>query len=225
MGHASSANAGRTRRPGSCEIRRTYLGPDATQPRVTVRPKPPVLLGATSEANRRRRVGIVSDNPNPGLVRRLQGSRLSVTRPVSCRRFLPAPAANSLRNSMPTLDPALRLSLGHLPFCLAASLSVSLRLALRRSVGVRRASISELVTQCSSGRATSMGLREIQMFSPPFRRSSPRGDRESPTLPHGHHRPRLHEDAPCIGVTVSGGAAVYSGATEMGGVTVYSGVT
>jgi len=65
---------------------------------------------------------------NPaGLVRRLQGSRRSVTRTVCCRKILPAPAASSLRNSMPTLDPALRPSLGHLPFRLAASLPASLR--------------------------------------------------------------------------------------------------
>ena len=32
-------------------------GPDATQPRVTVRPKPPVLLGATSSTDRWRRAG------------------------------------------------------------------------------------------------------------------------------------------------------------------------
>jgi len=88
--------------------------------------------------------GIVSDNPTPGLVRRLQGSRRSVTRTVCCRKILPAPAASSLRNSMPTLDPALRPSLGHLPFRLAASLPASLRPALRRSVGVRRESIGEL---------------------------------------------------------------------------------
>jgi hypothetical protein len=37
--------------------------PDATQPRVTVRPKPPVLLGATSTMGRWHRAGAVSDNP------------------------------------------------------------------------------------------------------------------------------------------------------------------
>ena len=121
------------------------MGPDATQPRVTVRPKPPVLLGATSETHRRLRYGIVSDNPVPGLVRRLQGSHHSVTRYACRRKLLPAPAASPLRNSMPTLDPALRPSLGHLRVRLAASLPASLRPALRRSVGVRRASISELV--------------------------------------------------------------------------------
>ena len=120
--------------------------PDATQPRVTVRPKPPVLLGATSETHRRRRAGIVSDNPDPGLVRRLQGSHHSVTRTICCRKLPPAPAASSLRNSVPTLDPALRLSLGHLPVRLAASLPASLRPTLRRSVRVRRAFVSELVT-------------------------------------------------------------------------------
>ena len=160
------------------------MGRDATQPRVTVRPKPPVLLGATSETNRRHRFGIVSDNPNPGLVRWLQGSHHSVTRHACCRKLLPAPAASSSRNSMPTLDPALRLSLGHLSVHLAALLPASLRPALRLSVGVRRAFISELGTPCASCRRRSMRFREIQMFSPPFPRSSPMGPRESPTHPH-----------------------------------------
>ena len=161
-----------------------HMGPDATQPRVTVRPKPPVLLGATSETHRRHRSGIVSDNPLPGLVRQLQGSRHSVTRYVFRRKLHPAPAASPLRNSMPTLDPALRLSLGHLPVHLAASLPASLRPALRRFVGVRRAFISELVQPCSSSGGRSMRFREIQTFSPPFPQSSPTGSRESPTLPH-----------------------------------------
>jgi hypothetical protein len=167
------------------------LTPDATQPRVTVRPKPPVLLGATSETHHRHRSRIVSDNPFPGLVRRLQGSHHSETRYACCRKLLPAPAASPLRDPMPTLDPALRLSLGHLPVCLAASLLASLRLTLRRSVGVRRAFISELVPHCASCRARSMRFREIQTFSPPFHRSSPRGLRPSPTHPHG--------DAPVTG--------------------------
>lgn len=161
------------------------MGPDATQPRVTVRPKPPVLLGATSETNRRHRFGIVSDNPNPGLVRRLQGSHHSATRHVCRRNLLPAPAASSLQNSMPTLDPALRLSLGHLPARLAAALPASLRPALRLSVGVRRASVSELVQHCASCRRRSMRFREIQTFSPSFHQSSPVRTRESPTHPHG----------------------------------------
>ena len=126
------------------------ITPDATQPRVTVRPKPPALLGATSETHRRRHAKIVSDNPGPGLVRWLQGSHLSVTRSILCRKLPPAPAANSLRSSMPTLDRALRLSLGHLPIRLAALLLASLQLTLRWSVRVRRAFISGLVTPCSS---------------------------------------------------------------------------
>jgi hypothetical protein len=151
------------------------IRPDATQPRVTVRPKPPVLLGATSKTNRRHRSGIVSDNPIPGRVRRLQGSHHSETRHVCCRKLLPAPAASPLRDSMPTLDPALRLSLGHLLVRLAASLPASLRATLRRSVGVRRALISELLPPCASCRIRSMRFREIQTFSPPFYPSSPRG--------------------------------------------------
>ena len=37
--------------------------PYATQPRVTVRPKPPVLLGAASTMTRWQRAVVVSDNP------------------------------------------------------------------------------------------------------------------------------------------------------------------
>jgi hypothetical protein len=161
------------------------MTPGATQPRVTVRPKPPVLLGATSETHHRRRSGIVSDNPFPGLVRRLQGSHHSETRYACCRKLLPAPAASPLRNSVPTLDPALRLSLGHLSVRLAASLLASFPPTLRRSVGVRRAFISELETPCASCHIRSMRFREIQTFSPPFHLSSPRGPRPSPTHPHG----------------------------------------
>jgi hypothetical protein len=175
-------------RPGGGKDSGT-LGPDATQPRVTVRPKPPVLLGATSETNRRRRAEIVSDNPNPGLVRRLQGSHLSVTRTACCRRLRPAPAANSRKSSVPTLDPALRLSLGHLPFRLAAFLPASLRQTLRCAVGVRRASISELMQPCASQCARSMPFCEIQTFSPPIHHSSPRDARTSPTLPHAARPP------------------------------------
>jgi hypothetical protein len=45
------------------------MGPDATQPRVTVRPKPPVLLGATSETNRQHRVWdrVGQSQSGPGL--------------------------------------------------------------------------------------------------------------------------------------------------------------
>ena len=160
------------------------LSPDATQPRVTVRPKPPVLLGATSATSRWHRAGIVSDNPNPGLVRRLQGSHRSVARTVLIRFLLPAPTASPLRDSKPTLDPALRRSLGHLPVHLAASLPASLRPTLRRYVGVRRAFISELVQPCAFCRRRSMRFREIQTFSPPFPLSSPGGPRPSPTHPH-----------------------------------------
>ena len=159
------------------------LSPDATQPRVTVRPKPPVLLGATSETARRRRAGIVSDNPSPSLVRRLQGSHRSVTRTIFCRKLPPAPTASPLRDSKPTLDPALRLSLGHLPVRLAAFLPASLRPTLRWSVGVRRAFISELLTLCASRHTRSIRIREIQTFSPPFRRSSPRRRRYPRLIP------------------------------------------
>ena len=99
------------------------MSPHATQPRVTVRPKPPVLLGATSETYRRHHARIVSDNPGPGLVRRLQGSHLSVTRSVCCRKLPPAPAASSLRNSCrPSIEPC---------GCLSATFHSTLRLRFR----------------------------------------------------------------------------------------------
>jgi hypothetical protein len=59
---------------------RVDRAPGATQPRVTVRPKPPVLLGATSAMSRWPRTGIVSDNPRPSRTRRLQGSHRATPR-------------------------------------------------------------------------------------------------------------------------------------------------
>ena len=168
--------ADRTRRPARYpSVFATDFTPDATQPRVTVRPKPPVLLGATSSTDRWRRVGIVSDNPAPGRTRRLQGSHRATPRTIFDRFCPPAPAPIPLRFSSPTLNPALQHSLGHLRFRLAASPPASLAPTLRRLLGVRRASVSELKKGCASGHARSMGFREIQTFSPPFQRSSPRG--------------------------------------------------
>src|ERR1700679_3923104 len=159
------------------------LSPDATQPRVTVRPKPPVLLGATSATSRWHRAGIVSDNPNPGLVRRLQGSHRSVARTVLIRFLLPARTASPLRDSKPTLDPALRRSLGHLQCCLAAFLPASLPPTLRRSFGVRRGSVSELVTPCADRHTRAMGFHQTPPFSPSFVASSPRGSPSTPNPP------------------------------------------
>jgi len=56
---------------------------------------------------------------------------------VLIRFLLPAPTASPLRDSKPTLDPALRRSLGHLRCCLAAFLPASRPPTLRRSFGVR----------------------------------------------------------------------------------------
>src|ERR1700753_1218532 len=136
-------------------------GPDATQPRVTVRPKPPVLLGATSAVGRWRRAGIVSDNPDPCRPPRLQGSRRDVPRTTCSRNFLPTPVTLPLRGSLPSLGPALQRSLGFPPFRLAASLRASLAPTLRRSLGVRRALVSELGTACATHNTGSMASREI----------------------------------------------------------------
>src|ERR1700728_427298 len=146
--------------------------PDATQPRVTVRPKPPVLLGATSSTIRWHRAGVVSDNPRPSRSRRLQGSHRDAPRTISDRILLPTPVTLPLRGSLPFLDPALQRSLGFLPFRLAASLPASLAPTFRCSLEVRRALVSELKTGCASRHARSMAIREIQMFSPPFSASS-----------------------------------------------------
>src|SRR5271154_6592398 len=109
-------------------------GPDATQPRVTVRPKPPVLLGATSTVGRWHRAGTVSDNPGPSRPQRLQGSHRDAPRTITGRIFLPTPVTLPLRGSLPFLDPALQRSLGFPPFHLAASLRASLAPALRHSL-------------------------------------------------------------------------------------------
>ena len=155
-------------------VRRTRC-PDATQPRVTVRPKPPVLLGATSTMSRWHRAGVVSDNPRPSRPRRLQGSHRDAPRTISVRNFVPTPVTPPLRGSLPALDLALQRSLGFPPFRLAASLRASLASTLRWSLEVRWALVSELKTGCASRYAGSMGIREIQTFSPHFSVSSPRG--------------------------------------------------
>jgi hypothetical protein len=147
--------------------------PDATQPRVTVRPKPPVLLGAASTMTRWQQAVVVSDNPRPYRPRRLQGSRRDAPRTIFVRSFQPTPVTLPLRGSLPSLDPTLRCSLGFPLFRLAASLWASLASTLRRSLEVRRAFVSELETDCASRHARSMDIREIQTFSPSFFRSSP----------------------------------------------------
>ena len=150
------------------------MGPDATQPRVTVRPKPPVLLGATSPTGRWHRAGFVSDKPGPSRPRRLQGSHRGAPRTISSRILVPTPVTLPLRGSLPFLDPALQRSLGFPPFRLAASLRASLAPTLRRLLEVRRALVSELGTPCATRHTGSMPNREIPMFSPSFSMSSPR---------------------------------------------------
>jgi hypothetical protein len=156
-------------------------GPDATQPRVTVRPKPPVLLGATSTMGRWHRAEVVSDDPCPSRSRRLQGSHRDASRTISDRILLPTPVTLPLRGSLPSLDPALQRSLGFPPFRLAASLGASLAPTLRCSLEVRRALVSELETDCASHDPRSMPIREIQMFSPSFSASSPSGATSIPS--------------------------------------------
>jgi hypothetical protein len=158
------------------------MSPDATQPRVTVRPKPPVLLGATSATTRWPQTEIVSDNPRPGRTQRLQGSRCATPRTIFRRFLRPAPAPVPLRFSVPSLDPALRHSLGYLQFRLAASPSASLARPFRSSLGVRRASVSELRTGCASRHTRSMGIREIHLLSPPFCDSSTSAATSIPNL-------------------------------------------
>ena len=149
------------------------LSPDATQPRVTVRPKPPVLLGATSAVSRWAQAEIVSDNLHPHRSRRLQGSRRDTPRNTSGRIFLPTPVTLPLRGSHPSLDPALQRSLGFPSFRLAASLRASLAPTLRCSLEVRWALVSELGTGCAPAHTRSRRIREIQGLSPPFFWSSP----------------------------------------------------
>jgi hypothetical protein len=143
-----------------------------------------VLLGATSETNRRLRTGIVSDNPNPGLVRWLQGSHHSATRHACRRKLLPRsgrellaelnadPRSGLAAFSRPPSGPPCGVPSGFPSCCLAAF--------RRGSAGF----ISELVIPCASSGRRSMRIHEIQTFSPPFQRSSPVTARESPTLPH-----------------------------------------
>jgi hypothetical protein len=165
----------RHRRPprGDRALAKSDLSPGATQPRVTVRPKPPVLLGATSAVNRWALAEIVSDNPHPHRTRRLQGSRRDTPRITSGRIFLPTPVTLPLRGSLPSLDPALQRSLGFPLFRLAASLRASLAPTLRCSLEVRWALVSELGTDCASAHTRSRRIREIQGLSPPFCGSSP----------------------------------------------------
>jgi hypothetical protein len=167
---------GNTHRPAQRRVGArggSHLRPGATQPRVTARPKPPVLLGAASAMSRWTLAGIVSDNPHPHRPRRLQGSRRDTPRNIAGRIFLPTPVTLPSRGSLPFLGPALQRSLGFPPFRLAASLRASLAPTLRCSLEVRRAVVSELTTGCANRHARSMRFREIQTFSPPFFASSP----------------------------------------------------
>ena len=153
---------------GSESKRSQNEGPGATQPRVTDRPKPPVLLGATSAMGRWRRTGIVSDNPGPGRSRRLQGSHRDAPRTISVGSSSPTPVALPSQGSLPYLDPALQRSLGFPPFRLAASLRASLAPTLRCSLEVRRALVSELTTGCATRLARSMAIRENPDVLPTF---------------------------------------------------------
>ena len=169
------------------------MGPDATQPRVTDRPKPPVLLGATSATSRWHRAGVVSDNPRPSRPQRLQGSHRDAPRTIAVRTTQPTPVTCSLRSSLPSLDPALQRSLGFPTFRLAASLRASLAPTFRCSLEVRQAFVSELDTGCATCNARSMALREIQTFSPPFFRSSPRGGAAIPSSSPWRRRAALRQ--------------------------------
>ena len=159
---------------------REYRAPDATQPRVTVRPKPPVLLGATSAMGRWHRAGVVSDNPRPSRPRRLQGSHRDAPRTIFSRILLPTPVTLPLRGSLPFLDPALQRSLGFPPFRLAASLRASLAPTLRCSLEVRRALVSELGTDCATRNTRSMAYSRNPDVLPIFLRVIPKRDRLRP---------------------------------------------
>ena len=117
--------------------------------------------------------GSCRTTPARGRPRRLQGSHRDAPRTIAERILVPAPVAPPSRGSLPALDPALQRSLGFPPVRLAASPWASLACVFRRSLEVRRALVSELNTGCTARHARSMGIREIQTFSPPFFRSSP----------------------------------------------------
>ncbi len=176
LGVAGTSVTGRYRTHGEWN----GMGPDATQPRVTVRPKPPVLLGATSTMTRWHRAGVVSDNPRPSRSRRLQGSHRDAPRTISDRILLPTPVTLPLRGSLPSLDPALQRSLGFPPFRLAASLRASLAPTLRCSLEVRRALVSELETGCASRRPRSMADSRNPDVLPIFLRVIPKWRRVHP---------------------------------------------
>jgi len=196
--------------------RSAYQGPDATQPRVTDRPKPPVLLGATSTMSRWHRAGVVSDNLHPSRPWRLQGSRRGTPRTISDRILQPTPVTLPLRGSLPSLDPALQHSLGFPPFCLAASLWASLAPTFRCSLEVRRAFVSELRTGCASAQPRSMEFREIQTFSPPFSRSSPRCGDTIPCFSPWHNGREPHRARRTVAVAVLVGIAEASRSLVLG---------
>ena len=127
------------------QARRLRLpAPDATQPRVTVRPKPPVLLGVTSAMPRWRRAGVVSDNPRPGRPDDSREAAVAHHGPSQYRDSRPLRSRSPLRGSLPSLDPAFQRSLGFRPVHLAAPLRASLAHTLRCSLEVRWALVSEL---------------------------------------------------------------------------------
>ena len=167
-------SAGRTRRGCTLHWEPRHRGPDATQPRVTVRPKPPVLLGATSTmiplASRRGRVGQPPPEAGPGDSREATVTHHGPSQNgSSCPLRLRPPRGV---RSRPSIPPSSVLS-ASLRFALRPPLRASLACVFRRSLEVRRALVSELNTGCTARHARSMGIREIQTFSPPFCWSSP----------------------------------------------------
>ena len=168
------ASSRRSRFRCSTDHRGDVTGPDATQPRVTVRPKPPVLLGATSTmfplASRRGRVGQPPPEAGPGDSREATVTHHGPSQNgSSCPLRLRPPRGV---RSRPSIPPCSVLS-ASLRFALRPPLWASLACVFRRSLEVRRALVSELNTGCTARHARSMGIREIQTFSPPFSRSSP----------------------------------------------------
>ena len=158
-------------------------GPDATQPRVTVRPKPPVLLGAASTVDRWHAPGSCRTTP--------ARAGLGDSREATVTHH--GPPQNGSSSPLRSRTPGGARSHPSIPPC--SVLSASVRFALRLpfglpslppfSVCLRFGGLlsPNCLTGCASRHARSMGIREIQTFSPLFSTSSPSHPPPSPVHP------------------------------------------
>ena len=164
--------------------------PDATQPRVTVRPKPPVLLGATSATARWHRAGVVSDNPRPAGPG--DSREVTVTHHGQSQSDPPAHSGHAPLAGLAPFPRSRFAAFSRLPpFRLAASLRASLAPtfgARLRFGGLLSPNWTQVAPPVTRGQWRSAKSRRSPHVSSGHPQASPS---QSPVLPHvaGDHNP------------------------------------